>query len=51
VRLEVYLRDIYNADSAAEKLRARLTGPRPALAIVGAELEAGQEIQINAIAA
>ena len=50
VRLEVYLRDIYNADRAADMLRARLRDDPPALAIIGAELGAPLEVKLNAIA-
>ena len=50
VRLEVYLRDIYNADRAADMLRARLRTDPPALAIIGAELGAPLEVNLNAIA-
>jgi enamine deaminase RidA (YjgF/YER057c/UK114 family) len=50
VRLELYLRDIYNTERLTEALRRRMGGSAPSLIIAGAELEDSLEVKLNAIA-
>ncbi|HVO87135.1 MAG TPA: Rid family hydrolase [Casimicrobiaceae bacterium] len=50
VRLDVYLRDIYNADEAARQLAALLHDSPPSIVIAGAELEDSLEVKLSAIA-
>ncbi len=50
VRLELWLRDIYFADTAAAMLCKRFGDNPPAVSILGAELEDLLEVKLNAIA-
>jgi enamine deaminase RidA (YjgF/YER057c/UK114 family) len=50
VRLELYLRDIYNTERLTEALHRRMGGSAPSLIIAGAELEDSLEVKLNAIA-
>lgn len=50
VRLEVYFRDIYRAESSMRGLRGLLGDSPPSVVIAGAELECLLEVKLNAIA-
>jgi len=50
VRLEVYLRDIYFARAAQAMLRDTFGDERPAVAMIGADLQSPVEVKLNAIA-
>ena len=50
VRLEVYLRDIYQAQHVAAKLARLIGDDLPSIVIAGAELEDSLEVKLNAIA-